>query len=71
MKKTITISYNFGSEVQLKTEPETKRIITGIILRPNGKMYECACGLETSWHQDVEIEKFPDTKRVGGFRNNK
>lgn len=69
IKKTITLAFDWGNEGQLRTDPElNKRVITGIILRPNGKMYECACGLDTSWHQDVEIEKFPEAKKVGGFR---
>jgi hypothetical protein len=28
-------------------------------------MYEVARELETSWHQEVEIEKFPTTTRAG------
>jgi hypothetical protein len=65
MKKTITIAYNFGDEVDLKTEPTIKRIITGLIVRPSGKMYELANGVETSWHQEVEIERFPLSKKAG------
>jgi len=70
IKKTITLAFDFGEEVQLKTDTEYKRIVTGIILKPKGKMYELACGLETSYHQAVEIEKFPEPKRVGGFKTN-
>ena len=65
IKKTIQIAFNFGDEVELKTEPGVKRVVTGIILRPSGKMYEMAIGMETSWHQDVEIEKFPQAKKAG------
>lgn len=67
-KKTINIAFNFGDDVQLKTEPGVKRVVTGIILRPSGKMYEMAIGMETSWHQDVEIEKFPDKPKKAGFK---
>ena len=67
MKKQISISFNFGDEVALKTEPSVRRIVTGIVLRPSGKMYEIAVGVETSWHQDVELEKFPVQKK-SGFR---
>jgi hypothetical protein len=48
MRKTITTKWTFGDEVELKTEPGIKRIVTGIILRPSGKMYEMAIGMETS-----------------------
>jgi hypothetical protein len=70
MKKQITIAFGFGEDVTLKTEPDIPRIITGIILRPSGKMYELANGLETSWHQDIEIVKAsPKPSKVKGFGN--
>jgi hypothetical protein len=31
-------------------------------------MYEVARELETSWHQEVEIEKFPESKKAAGFK---
>lgn len=64
------MAFDFGAEVQLKTDPDIKLIVTGWNIRPSGKMYECACGVETSWHQDIELEKFPEVKRVGGFKSN-
>jgi hypothetical protein len=68
-KKSIHIAFDFGDDVQLKTEPNIKRIVTGIVLRPSGKMYEIAVGIDTSWHQDVEIEKFPQTQaKKAGFK---
>ena len=70
-KKTISIKFDFGDSVDLKTEPEFKRIVTGIIIRPSGKMYETAIGVETSWHQEVELEKFPDNKTITGFKSPK
>ena len=70
MKKQIQVKFDFGDEVALKTEPAIKRIITGIVLRPSGKMYETANGVETSWHQDVELEKFPEARK-SGFNNHK
>ena len=65
IKKTFQIKFNFGEEVQLKTDAGIKRVITGYIIRPSGKMYEVARELETSWHQEVEIEKFPQSKKAG------
>lgn len=71
MRKTISLKFNYGDGVALKTEPDLKRIITGIILRPGGKMYEAAIGMDTSWHQEVEIQKFQEPRKVGGFNNKK
>jgi hypothetical protein len=68
-RHTISIAFDFGEEVQLKTDVGTKRVVTGYILRPSGKMYEVARELETSWHQEVEIEKFPETRRSGFKRD--
>lgn len=55
--------------VILRTEPETKRIVTGFVLRQSGKMYELASGVESSWHQEVEIERMPENiKVIKGFK---
>lgn len=70
IKKTISVDFWWGNEVALKTESEVKRIVTGIILRPSGKMYELANGLESTWHQGIEIEKYPETLKVRGFSKN-
>ena len=69
MKKTFNFPFYFGDNVTLKTRPREKRIVTGITVRPSGKMYELACGVETSWHQDVEIEKIEIEKnnKITGF----
>jgi len=68
MRKTITVKFNFGDNVLLKTERSVGRIVTGIITRPGGQMYELASGLESSWHHDVEIENEP-VKKTAGFNN--
>lgn len=67
MKKQITVAFDFGDRVILKTDNEFERIVTGIVLRPNGKMYELASGVETSWHQECEIDRVPEKTVVGGF----
>jgi hypothetical protein len=69
MKKSFSVKFNWGEEVELKTDVGIKRVVTGYILRPSGKMYEVAKELETSWHQEVEIEKFPENKRAGFKRD--
>ena len=69
MRKTISIKFGWGDIVILRTEPEIKRIVTGVIIRPSGKMYELVNGVESSWHQEVEIERMPEkAKPVKGFK---
>ncbi len=69
MKKTVNCSYWFGDPVRLKTEPENRCLITGIVLRESGKLYEVSIGREPSWHQACEIEPWPEDNRdrVKGF----
>lgn len=62
MRKVITVKFQIGDEVTLK------RIVTGIVLREGSKTYELACGEVTTWHQAVEIEKYPEKKTIGGFK---
>ena len=69
MRKTVSLKFNLGDMVILKTEPEIKRIVTGLVLRQGGKMYELVNGVESSWHQEVEIERAPErAKPVKGFK---
>ena len=69
MRKTFNVKWNLGEVVELKTDTGIKRIITGYIIRSSGKMYEVARELETSWHQEVEIEKYPQgTTKKAGFK---
>jgi len=69
MRKQISVAFNFGDSVRLKTEPDMKRIVTGYILRQSGRpMYELAWNVESTWHHEVEIENFSDnSKKVHGF----
>lgn len=68
MKKTLTFGYWYGDKVTLVTDPEKKiRIISGITIRPSGRMYELAFGENTTWHQSVEIEPVKVVE-VKGFR---
>jgi hypothetical protein len=69
MRKTVTLKFEAGDMVILRTEPEIKRIVTGVIIRPSGKMYELVSGVESSWHQEVEIESAPEKARpIKGFK---
>ncbi len=69
MKKSFTVKFSIGDSVVLRTEPQVQRIVTGLVIRQSGKMYELASGVESSWHQEVEIEKVPDNiKTIRGFK---
>ncbi len=69
MRKSFTTKFSIGEAVVLRTEPETKRIVTGLVLRQSGKMYELATGVESSWHQEIEIERMPEkAKPIKGFK---
>jgi len=69
MKKSFTVKFSIGDSVILRTEPQVQRIVTGLVIRQSGKMYELASGTETSWHQEVEIERMPErAKPIKGFK---
>ena len=67
-KKSFSLDFGFGDLVFLRTDCEIERVVTGVIIRPSGKMYELACGIETTWHQSVEIESCPEVVKVIGFK---
>jgi hypothetical protein len=68
MKRVLTFDYWYGDKVTLTTDPEKKvRVISGITIRPSGRLYELACGENTTWHQSVEIEPVK-VVNVKGFR---
>lgn len=48
--------FEIGQEVYLKTDSDQKRrIITGILMRQSGIIYELYEGKSGSWHYDFEI----------------
>lgn len=67
MIKRFTIKYNFGDFVILKTDPETKRIISGLMFRPGSVTYGLAKGDEETWHQEIEIAPIAKPVKVKGF----
>lgn len=75
IKRTLTFPYWFGDNVALKVDSEYARIITGIILRPTGKMYELSSVGDPEWRHEIEIEKLPEGNspkgKVAGFAGNK
>lgn len=57
MKKiTLTIFYEVGDTVYLKTDTEQRaRLITGIFVKPNDIIYQVSCGSEISNHYAFEL----------------
>jgi len=55
--------YDLGDTVFLKTcLDQFPRIVTGIIIRPNGTLvYECSFVMGSSQHYDFEMSKEKDT----------
>lgn len=66
MKKSFNTSYNIGEEVYLRTEPETKRIVSGYLIRSKSVTIGLVKGDEESWHQEIEILR-PIRIKVKGF----
>lgn len=48
--------FDIGQTVYIKTDDEQKqRIVTSIIVCPNGLIYECFCSTLESKHYDFEL----------------
>jgi hypothetical protein len=48
--------YNLGDIVYLKTDPDQlRRIVTAIVVGPNGLLYDLSIGGGGSQHYDIEI----------------
>ena len=48
--------YDIGDRVYLVTDPEQSEcIITAIVLKPSGHIYELSCGVSSSLHFDIEL----------------
>lgn len=64
--------FKMGEHVYLITgNDKAQRIITQISNYPGGKKYELSCGLDTSWHYDLEFTREPDKRaEVKGYKKN-
>jgi hypothetical protein len=50
--------FKMGEQVYLITGNDREpRIITQISNYPGGRKYELSCGLDTSWHYDIEFSR--------------
>lgn len=50
--------YTLGDTIYLITDPDQQtRMITGIMIRPHGAVYECSLGSVSSDHYEIEISK--------------
>ena len=69
MKKTITVQFDYGETVVLKTKPDEVRIVSGFLVRPKNITYGLVLGEEESWHQDLGIESLSSKVfKVKGFK---
>jgi hypothetical protein len=66
MKKSFNTSFNIGEEVYLRTEPDTKRIVSGYLIRSRSVTIGLVKGDEESWHQEIELIR-PIRIKVKGF----
>jgi hypothetical protein len=63
MDVKITVKYDFGDVVYLKTdEHQLQRIVTGYILRQRMIIYYLSCGTTETCHYDYEISKEKSTE---------
>lgn len=54
-------AFEYGEEVWLITDPnQSKRIVSGYILRPNMITYLIVCGTEETGHFEFELSTSPD-----------
>jgi len=69
MTKRISIKFEWGQTVVLRTNPTTPRVITGIMLRSLRNItYGLASGENETWHQETEIMSCGQPFRVKGFK---
>lgn len=53
--------YSFGDIVYLVTDKDQlKRVVTGIILKPDGMMYEVCQAIDTQNHYECELSDTED-----------
>lgn len=56
MQKTINVAFEIGTPVYLTTDPDQHmRIITAIVLRQGGTMYEVSYGVMANAHSACEL----------------
>ena len=54
--------FEIGEIAFLRTDiDQRERLVTGVLIRPGGVMYELSYGSENSYHYDFEISKKRDT----------
>ena len=56
--ENVAINFKIGETAYLKTDiDQRERLVTGILIRPAGVMYDLSFGSENSYHYDFEISK--------------
>ena len=60
--KDQAINFKIGEIAFLRTDiDQRERLVTGILIRPAGVLYDLSFGSESSYHYDFEISKKRDT----------
>ena len=68
MTKSFKTRFNYEDEVLLKTDPESRRIVSGFLLRKGSVMIGLMKGEEESWHFDGELCEVKKPVIVKGFK---
>lgn len=58
----VETAFELKQTAYLRTDLQQRpRIVTGIVVRERGVLYELSCGTDASWHAGYEMATEPDT----------
>jgi hypothetical protein len=58
----VETAFTLTQTAYLRTDLQQRpRIVTGIVLRERGVLYELSCGVDSSWHAGYEMAEEADT----------
>lgn len=60
-------AFQVGESVALVTDSQHRRMITSLIVSPNGILYGVSLGTESTTHYAVELMPWPAEKTRAGF----
>lgn len=67
MKKIISVTYQFGETVVLKSDPDVRRVVSGYLVRPKQVLYLLSQGDNETGHQDIEIMPVFKPFKIKGY----
>jgi hypothetical protein len=69
MKRTLTIAYRLGQKVRVIHDPDhLERMVTQVLIGPNGVRYALSCGEKETTHYPMEIEAVEAVDIAIGFK---